>query len=198
MATEASFLTWTAQDPDRAWVDIEPGLRFPRYAVLDVVDDPRTTLDLRMTFAFNENQGRYEIDGIEAMRRSPQDWVDGTALRTIPVQELMRELGWAARIRESDEEMPNPLPEDLLQRLKRLGPSSPETLTWVGRVYVTATAISQPAGQAVRDAFGLTTPTASVWIRRARDRGFIPDNWLASNYMPPGDFEIAKAVLRDG
>lgn len=139
-----------------------------------------------------------EIDSLTTFRRSSSDRVGGTALRTIPVKELMRDMGWVARIAGAEERLPDPLPRELVDRLRGQDSGSNETLLWMARVCVTANAAFQASSQAGRDNFGMVTATASVWVRRARDRGFLPDLSLSSSHMPEPDFGAAKRVLRYG
>lgn len=198
MGISSSFITRATGHPAGPWIAVEPGLEFPRYAAVTVKDDPRVDFDLEMFLAFNANQRRYEVDELKVSRRSPLDQLTGTALRTIPVAELMRSLNWVARIAESGERMPAKLPPELVARLKREGPSSNETLMWVGRVYVAASAVAQSSGLAVQESFGIAAPTAAVWIRRARDRGFIPDISEKSLPMPDEDFAFTVQAREIG
>lgn len=58
-------------------------------------------------------------------------------------------------------------------RLREAGPVT-ETLEAVTRVYQAAWIAGDPPTVAVVETFGIPRPTADGWIRRARERGFLP------------------------
>jgi hypothetical protein len=59
-------------------------------------------------------------------------------------------------------------------RLREAGPVT-ETLEAVTRVYQAAWTVGDPPTVAVVETFGIPRPTADGWIRRARERGFLPE-----------------------
>lgn len=181
------------------FVSVLPDLRFPRYAAIDVTKDERSELDVSLGLVFDPQEFRYVVDTMTVNRRNQWSEVNGAALRTIPVQEYVRSLQWAGRIEPSGETVPNPFPPERAEEIKRNGPSDPNSLLWLARIYVVANALSRPPGKAVQEALDMPAPTASVWIRRARDRGLIPDTLdRVDRAMSEEEFKRARVVLRDG
>lgn len=199
MGISTSYTLTVEKGAPDDWVETLPDLRFPRYAAIDVTNDPRSALDVSLRLVFDEKAGQYLVDTLIAHRRDRQSHVDGTSLRTIPVQEFMRELEWGVKIIGSGETLPNPLPQEIIDEVRSLGPGSIEALRWVARVYAAAHALWQPPAKAVQAQLQMPAPTASVWIRRARDRGLIQDTFgQAEFWMSEDDFERSKRALRDG
>lgn len=181
-----------------AFVDVCPDLRLPRYAAIDVTNDDRSTLDLSLRLVFDEHAAQYVVDTLIAHRRDGNTNVDGVALRKVPVQEYMREIEWAATIADTGEVMPNPLSAHIVEDVKRRGPSDLDGLRWVARVYAAAHAFRRAPARAVQEQLSMPTPTASVWIRRARDRGLLLGAGDEALHMDQEEFERAKRALRDG
>lgn len=177
-------------------VQVLPDLEFARYSAVDVHTDSSGSVDVTMMVVFDEVAARYMVDSLTAYRRGPSASVDGASLRTIPVQELLQLLEWNVRISGTGESMPTELPRDLVQSIKAAGPSDPDSLRWLARVYVAAHAFHRPPAKAVQQQLDMPAPTASVWIRRARDRGLIPASIGAAEFMSDEDYKLAKLQLR--
>lgn len=157
------------------WIDVLPDLRFPRFARIEVRDDARSPVDLDIALVFDVSAARYMVDTLTVYRRRAGEQVDGTALRGVPIQEFIRQMTWGARIVGTDQTIRIPLRREVVDEVKSRGPSDRESLLWLARVYAVSHAISQPPAKTVQSVFDMPAPTASVWIRRARDRGLLPD-----------------------
>lgn len=153
-------------------VQLPPDLWLPRYANIAVRDEPELDVDLDIKVSFDAYAGRYVADSIHLVRRAAGEGVNTVAIRAVPVQEYLRALSGTAYYGIPPQPMPEKLPEELVAEIKADGPSN-ESLRWVARIYTIAEAFNLPPGQAVREQLGMPTPTASVWIRRARDRGIL-------------------------
>lgn len=149
-----------------------------------------------MTLVFDESAAQYVVDGLTVHRRTPEISVDGVTLRSLAVQEMIGEMNMAVPIVGAGEEMPEVLPDDLVASIKKAGPSDIESLRWLARVYVRAYAFRRPPAKAVQEQLKMPAPTASVWIRRARDRGLFPDALGSGRHMSTEEFLIAKRNLR--
>jgi hypothetical protein len=145
---------------------------------------------------FDEAAVQYTVDNLTAYRRGPEASVDGVALRTIPVQDLLQDLEWTIGIQGTEETMPTQLPQGLVDEIKKSGPSNLDSLRWLARVYVSAHAFRRPPAKAVQHQLQMPAPTASVWIRRARDRGLIPATIGSGAHMSAEDYRLAKMQLR--
>lgn len=159
------------------YLSIAPDLLVPQYANIAVRDEPDIDVDLDIKVTYDQYAGRYVADSIHFVRREVGAGVGSVAIRAVPIQEYLRALtgtvyysGYGFR---PVMQMPEVLPDELVAQIKRDGPSDDESLRWVARIYIVAEAFNLPPGQAVREQLQMPTPTASVWIRRARDRGIL-------------------------
>lgn len=173
-----------------------PDLSFARYGAVDVHTPAAGSLDVTLMLVFDETAVQYQVDQLIAARRGPSSSVDGAALRTIPVQELLQTFEETVTVTTTGEPMPELLSDDLVREIKAAGPSNADSLRWLARVYVTAHAFRRPPAKAVQQQLQMPTPTASVWIRRARDRGFIPSTIGTGAHMSEDLYELAKRQLR--
>lgn len=64
------------------------------------------------------------------------------------------------------------VPDDLAKVCRFQGPT-PETLGWVALIYGSAKELGLPPARQVEKDLGLPRTTASKWVRRARQQGFI-------------------------
>lgn len=104
--------------------------------------------------------------------------VTGALLRQIPVQALLQ-----AALQESVRDWlgaganhPVLVDQDTALALASAGPT-PETLRAAALVYVVTSLSGGSPTKAVRDTFGLPPRTASHWVKLARERGHIPEQF---------------------
>jgi hypothetical protein len=126
---------------------------------------------------FDEAEEKYVAARVTVGARDGGADITSAALRSVRVQELLQEgLGAAVDFQLPDgSRWPFPLDTDLASFINKSGPSSFAAMEWVSRIYRPARAMNLRPAKAVQDQLRLSVPTASVWIRRARDRGFLPD-----------------------
>lgn len=168
--------------------ELLPGVFIPKEVLLNAVNEPGIQLDVRMTVHYSEHRRRYVVDVAEVVARDGGE-VSNMTLRRLTIQDYLR------RGLEGLPTMPSVRPSvEEGERLRELGPSSAEALAAVAQVYALAEAFNlQPAKQ-VQEAFGMPAPTASTWIRRARDLRFLP----AANPIPsPSDLDRNLDRMRE-
>ncbi len=198
MSITSKWVEWSANDPETV-VHAEPDLVLPRYATIGVRDEMRFDVDVNVFY--DPGSWRYAVDSLIVKKRRPWDsTIDTTTLRDLKIQEILRRglanLAWIET--PKGEAIPDRMPPEKAASIRALGPSSDEALRWVARIYTRAWAIHLPPTQDVQDQLGLTRPTASVWLRRARDRGLLTEP-LDREYQDPNAETAAAsaaAVLR--
>ena len=204
MTIETRYVTYAAGDPE-THVGVEPDLWFEKYAHIEVTDDPRLPLDVTLRVVFDRAAAQYMVDSMTLRRKKASGAYPGptvlnsVALREVPVLELLRNLGPSVHIGSpTGMKMADTLSADEAEAIKAAGPSNGETLLWVSRIYTVAHALNQPPGKAVQEQLRLTGPTASVWIRRARDRGLLHETFDEPQWwMTDEEFDRARSVLED-
>lgn len=176
MSVETTFTSWTHEVPRS--VSVHPDLRFWKQAEVEAVDEPDMDVDVTLRLVFDEADLRYVVDSMVVRRRDDDSEISSAVLRSVRVQDVVRRgLQLVGPYVESTKaRVPVPLPPELVQRIRQLGPSEDESLLWLARVYKVAHAMNLPPAKAVQQQLGLTTPNASIWIRRARDRGILDDD----------------------
>jgi hypothetical protein len=187
----------TSEDDTESEVHIEPDLYFPKFVELDVTDEPDMDVDAKIALTFSTSQGRYVADSITVKRRAGGD-VNAITLRAVRVQDLIQRGTRNLPVYESTRgrvALSAALTAEQVDAIHRLGPSQDEALRWAARVYLIAAALNMAPAKAVADQLGLTTPNASVWIRRARDRGLLSEP--PRDVPPTAEFETARKVLSD-
>lgn len=177
VSIETAWVKWSATDPDTV-VRAEPDLQLPRYATIEVRDEPGVRFDLDLKVFYDPSTRRYTLDSMTILKRPQWDsTIDSSTVRDIKVQEYLRrglsDLAW---IETTDgTPIPSRLTDEQATAIRKAGPSSDDTLRWVARLYTRAWALHVPPAQEVQDQLKLTRPTTSVWLRRARDRGLLTD-----------------------
>lgn len=175
MTITISYQEPALDDPDGT-VRLEPDMLGPREVFVESRNERDSHLDVEMHMVFNSEFRQYFANWIRVQRREESDSVSGAGIRSIRVQDYvqsgLQDVRWIDS--KTGEDIPTTLPDDLVERIKLLGPSNPETMRWVARIHQRAFATSQRPAKAVQEQLQLTAPTASVWIRRARDTGILP------------------------
>ncbi|WDF34569.1 hypothetical protein PTW37_06625 [Arthrobacter agilis] len=130
---------------------------------------------------WNQEKFTYEISMMFVAIQDGGEPINGTLMRAIPVQMLLKlcitralyakDVGDSAaaltRIFES------PLNDDgEMRRLAELGPR-PETLAWVARAYTIARIKLDHPSKHVSKLFEIPPRTASHWVKLARERGHL-------------------------
>lgn len=144
--------------------------KYPDFKGFDV------TLQLRLSEAF-----RVEVEVLTVVRVDGGSAVTGEAIRTLPIQSLVRD---AIRFDLEDNFLENAYGDEetvafgmLLQAeatsLRKSGPSA-TTLEWVGRIYKVAEVLDEPPTIAIQNTFEISRSTAGSWIGRARSAGLLP------------------------
>lgn len=199
MAIRAQWLGWSADDPATTAL-VSPDLVFPKYLDAYVVNESELDVDLRISAVFDADLERYVVDRLEARRKVPGGDINGTSIRALRVQDYLRTaVRNALRVGQVRERSPMfnmefELRAEDAPSIRQLGPSSEEALTWVARIYKFAVAVSDPPARAVQEQLGISVPTASVWIRRARDRGILVEPSPLSTAESQERFDLARSV----
>lgn len=128
-------------------------------------------LDLR----FSDSLGRYYIDRLTLSACGDSDEITSARLREIPVLALARDSlaeGGVVEFSQGgifDLDTVANAARDIVQG----GPSSEEAMLATARVYRYAQILQRSPAKAVQNTLGLTAPTATLWIRRARSLGLL-------------------------
>jgi hypothetical protein len=179
-----------SQDPVwshiRGKVEIAPGVTIFEYG--EVAMEDYRGFDVAATVAYNGR--RLEVHRLTVSKRADGSAVTGEALRTIAVEDVLRESArhalargvgavkiaptvarghWAA----PDADVARTVGAAAAERLREMGPAR-ETLEAVAVVYRVAEVIGEPPTKAVREAFGISQSTAGAWIGRARSAELVP------------------------
>jgi hypothetical protein len=166
--------TWSARDGD-PFAYALPDLVLPREVQISVEDEPELDMDLTIDVEYDDKLQRYVARRVEARARDGQE-IRGANLRAVRVQQYVQEgLNGAVTVSRKDgRELEFPIAEDLARELIAAGPSNQRTMLYVARIYRMAEIMNLPPAREIQTQLHLTAPTASVWIRRARDRGLLP------------------------
>jgi hypothetical protein len=158
-------------------VELELGLVFPKFVELTLTDDDELPFDVEINLVFEKAAGRYVAESVRTARRNGVGEITTGGLRAVRVQELIQ-LGTDSLtevVLANVDPSIQVLSDDHLAEIKAAGPGNRESLIWVARIYLVAMALNSPPAKAVAEKLQLSTPTASVWIRRARDRGILTE-----------------------
>lgn len=181
---------------------IEPDLALPRYALIHVVDEPDLIFDIDLAVYFDQSRRRYEVHSMTTTaRRTWDSRVSTFALRDVAVDDLLRRgLGAQVHIGSMDGPViPEVLDAAEAAAIRAAGIGDDETLRWVARIYARADALLQAPLAEVQRQLQMPRPTASVWLRRARDRGFLPEpDVQGDEAMHQVDSDLARRVFADG
>jgi len=124
---------------------------------------------------YDDTMGRYYLHALSVEAAGPASEVTGAALRELKVQSLLRDAladmveielqgGGFFDVRDV---------AAARDEITSAGPSSREAMLAVSRVYRAAQIASARPAKAVQDVLALTQPTATLWIRRARELGLL-------------------------
>lgn len=132
------------------------------------------TLGLR----FREGEGRYAIQRISIEVVDESEEISGAWLRELPVLALTRDALAEGQIVElSVGGLFDPAAvAAAAQHIVAGGPSSQEAMLATARAYRYAQILQQSPAKAVQEVLGLTAPTATLWIRRARMLGLLGES----------------------
>lgn len=99
--------------------------------------------------------------------------ITSTLFRKIPVAGLSESAGRALRERLLGRGVVREWDADDLKELAKRGPNDDEVLRLVGRLYTEALVGSVSPARDLAQTLGLSHATATRWIRKSRDRGYI-------------------------
>lgn len=156
--------------------EVVPGVVINRSARVQLLDYRGYDIDARVVV---DEEGRAEVSTLTVSRREGGPAVSGAALRSIPVQGVIRQfakmelrLAMGAEVGEEVSAL-GLIPTKEVERLRALGPLA-ETLEAVAKVYRLAEFVGDAPTKSIEDCFGISRSTAGAWIGRARSAGFIP------------------------
>lgn len=161
------------------WVGGENVPTAPDFVVRRDIQAYGTDADTETYFTldavFDESVGRYYLKEFSARAAGPSTEITGAALRNIKVQSLLRDAisGMVQIEFEGGGHFDVENIAAARDEITSAGPSSSEAMLAVARVYRAAQIASERPAKAVQDVLGLTQPTATLWIRRARDLGLL-------------------------
>lgn len=203
MTVLASWIDVISGEP--ALAELAPDLLVARYVFIEVVEEPDLAVDLRLKLFFDPAVSRYTIEALEVRRRlawasiQEAEPIDGTGLRSIRVKDYLRR-GLAEKTspifidRSSYREVWE-FDDARARQVRNAGPSDDESLRWASRLYMRARALHQDPTVEVAEKLGIARPTASVWIRRARDRGLMPGADSIGAPMSLPEYRHVRKVL---
>jgi hypothetical protein len=141
-------------------------------ATIHLSDTPREgwTSSFRLTF-----DGR-QVQPVEVTVKSTGDQaVTGADLRAVAVNSIVSEaLADATRTQFVDFDVDWWLPPDKWKELREEGPTD-AALKYFAEFYAFGYALKIPATEFAIAHMQLSKPTAARWIRKAREKGLIPD-----------------------
>jgi hypothetical protein len=168
----------TSSDPGRLYV--KPGILVPGRLDLEVREDVAGDVDydVDLHLELDEARARYQIGAVKVSRRPNGPEVTSESLRTIPLRRLVRLAveeagditGW------SDQDAVLLRPGDGVPFAGE-GPTDRNLLAGA-YVYAIAALSGGTPAKAVAEAFGIEQRTASNWVRKARDRGYLDNGSL--------------------
>lgn len=165
----------TSSDPNRHYA--KPGVSVPGRLDLQVREDIDAELayDVDLSLVLDETRVRYVIDSVTVTRRPGGPEVTSESLRTIPLRRLVRlaveEAGDLTEWSDKESVLVGPGEGE---PFASEGPTDRNLLA-AARVYLLAALSGGAPAKAVADAFKIEQRTATNWIRKARDRGYLDD-----------------------
>jgi hypothetical protein len=176
----------TSSDPNRLYV--RPGISVPGRLHLivrdDVAGDINYDVDLRLEL--DETRARYQIATVTVAQRPNGPEVTSESLRTIPLRRLVRlaveEAGDITGWSDKDYLLLRPGEG---ARFAGKGPTDSNLLI-AAYVYAIAALSGGTPAKAVAEAFAIEQRTASNWVRKARDRGYLDNGSDSPEFVPPG------------
>lgn len=156
--------------------EVVPGVVINRSARVELIDYRDYDIDAQVVVS---ESGRAEVTSLTVKQRDEGPSVTGAALRSIPVQPVIRqfakmEIQWALGFGAGTEVSALGLiPTKDVDRLKKQGPVN-ETLEAVAKVYRLAEFVGDAPTKSIEDCFGISRSTAGAWIGRARSASLIP------------------------
>jgi hypothetical protein len=127
------------------------------------VNDRSLPCDLKLVARMN--RGRYEVEELVCSRKKNGDEITSEMIRSLPVGKLLR---WGAI--NANTLLASPRVD--AAKIRTQGPTD-ESLRAVARVYRVAFAAREDPTAAVASGLQLPRPTASRWVKTARQRGFL-------------------------
>ncbi|MGF3057104.1 hypothetical protein [Microbacterium sp. YY-01] len=138
-------------------------------------DDRENKFQLELRFS--ESEGRYYVRQISLRAASEKDEITGARLRELPLLKLSRNAlaeGYLVELQSGGIFDPQTV-SDAADSIVAGGPSSDEAMLATARIYRYSQILQRRPAKAVQNALGLTAPTATLWIRRARSLGLLGD-----------------------
>ncbi|MFN3948666.1 hypothetical protein [Microbacterium sp.] len=140
-----------------------------------VGEDPLDGSTIRLQVRYGDKLGRYYIAGFALGDLGESNEVTGARLRDMPILSHLRDaLDGYAEVMLSTGDSFDPLQVSAARsEIIDGGPSSREAMLATARVYRYAQILNLSPAFAVQTTLGLTAPTATLWIRRARSQGLL-------------------------
>lgn len=138
----------------------------PRHIEITAEAQNAEEQNIAMSAEYNERTGRYECRSL-TVSASDGGEVTGETLRAVPVAMVLH-TGISSALQAFTLLSMGPVPEDITEG----GPTT-RALKWVAYLYRVALIFGEPPIPAVAKALELPKSTASRWVTRARDRGFL-------------------------
>jgi hypothetical protein len=110
-------------------------------------------------------RGHYEVDKLVCSRKHNGPEITGELIRSLPVARLLQEGAIKANSFQAS-------PHADAAMIRKQGPTD-ESLRVVAQVYRLALAVRDDPTAAVASGLRLPRPTASRWVKTARQRGFL-------------------------
>lgn len=161
-------------------VTVPPGLELPARARTELLDYHGYDIEAVVTVEAKPNP--ISVEQLTIRRRDDGPAITSEGIRKIAVRSIIND---AVRLGVQEGPLGQAIPVGAevvgmgmlltseAERMGRTGPT-PETIEWVGRIYLLAELVGDPPTKAIEKTFGISRSTAGAWIGRARAAGHIP------------------------
>ena len=168
-------MTWRWQGIQLKGAQVSTAPDFRVYERLEVTGFDDMENEILLDLRFSESLGRYYIGQLTLKAFDESEEITGARLREIPVLALSRDsLDGGGVVEFSDGGIfDTQAVADAASDIISGGPSSDEAMLATARVYRYAQIMQRSPAKAVQATLGLTAPTATLWIRRARAQGLL-------------------------
>lgn len=145
------------------------------YNQLEITGFDERENEFSLGIRFSGTTGRYFVEQLTIRAVDEDEEITGARIREIPLLALSRAALREGGVVELDSGGIFDLRHvaDAASEIVAGGPSSDEAMLATARVYRFAQILQRSPAKTVQETLGLTAPTATLWIRRARGLGLL-------------------------
>lgn len=171
-------MNWRWQGINLTGTRISTSPDFIVYDQIEVTGFDEEENEFTLGLCYREAEGRYVIQRMSIEIVEGDDEITGAWLRELPMLALSRGALAEGKVVElSSGGLFDPaVVAAASESIVAGGPSSQEAMLATARTYRYAQILQQPPAKAVQEVLGLTAPTATLWIRRARTLGMLGES----------------------